>query len=325
MVASVPVRPCPDPDPTRLDTRRPEDCPDPNPERDATGSAAQPGGQRGIPIQAPLTEGRQLLEDPAWNVWFAVGPFTNTADQRHGLDNSTRSNYATFGIDRAIGANVVFGVSANLEKNHTEGFGGTYRVAGEGITAGPHLAYRLSNEWTMDLSATTAWYDNETHVDLMSGSYGSRRYTGALNFSGQYVIDNTFLRPRLNGSFTYSTTDQYDLNGTFFGSEMALPFDAAITRYGDTTAGLEINHAIGRFIPYLDLSARYEYLRANEGLIMSGDLTSVPTLAWTGMVKFGARTLLGGMTFLEIGGGYTSFFQRGLQTWESRIFLSQGF
>jgi hypothetical protein len=324
MVASVPVRPCPDPDFPERDMLRPEDCPDPQ-LRETDDVSAQPGGQRGIPVQAPLTEGRQFLDDPAWNVWFAVGPFTDTADQRHGLDNSTRSNYATFGIDRKLGADVVFGVSANLESNQTEGFGSTYRVTGEGITAGPHLAYRLSDEWTMDLSATTAWYNNQTHVDMMSGSYASRRYTGSLNFSGQYVINNTSFRPRLSGSFTYSSTDPYDLDGSFYGNQMALPFDAAVTRYGDTTTGLEINHAIGRFIPYLDLSVRYEYLRANDGMIMSGDLTAMPTSAWTGMVKFGARTLLGGMTFLEIGGGYTSFFQRQLNTWESRIFLSQGF
>ena len=106
---------------------------------------------------------------------------------------------------------------------------------------------------------------------------------------------------------------------------MALPFDAAVARYGAPQPGWKSIAAIGRFIPYLDLSVRYEYLRANDGMIMSGDLTSMPTSAWTGMVKFGARTLLGGMTFLEIGGGYTSFFQRQLNTWESRIFLSQGF
>jgi hypothetical protein len=115
------------------------------------------------------------------------------------------------------------------------------------------------------------------------------------------------------------------MNGTFGGTAMQLPMDHAKSEYGETTAGLEFSYPFGRFIPYFDASTRYEYLRANDGLILSGDLTMVHTPGWTGMARFGGRLLLGGTTFLEIGGGYLSFFQRGLNAWETRIFLSQGF
>ncbi len=326
------VLPCPDPDPAHHDPRRPIDCPDPQQlamAAGATDTGAQEVGQRPFGGQAPITPGRQFGDEPRWDVWFATGPYGDSFDTRYELDLRSRSEFANVGIDRLFGDNVVFGVNANVERNQTDGFSDTWAVHTDGYTVGPHLGYRFSESWTLDASASAGWFDNTMQLDMLSGTFGSQRYTGALNFNGQYSAGHTNFRPKVGASYTNAPSNAYTLAGASAGGPVALSLAASVVEYGDATAALEITHGFGRsgslFVPYLEMGARYEYLRANGGQMLAGDLTMVTPSPWSGTVRAGARTLISGSTFLELGGGYLSFGQRGLATWETRVFLSQGF
>src|SRR5262249_59394748 len=52
-------------------------------------------------VEAPLTPGREFVEDTLWNVW-ADATYTDTSDRRHGLDIRGHDGPLTAGADLSV-------------------------------------------------------------------------------------------------------------------------------------------------------------------------------------------------------------------------------
>jgi len=78
-------------------------------------------------------------------------------------------------------------------------------------------------------------------------------------------------------------------------------------------------------MPYAEFSAQYEFIRPNDGKIMTNTLTLEPTSPWTETLRLGTRSLVSPTTCLEASVGYLGLGHNGLDVWEGRIYVSHAF
>ena len=72
-------------------------------------------------------------------------------------------------------------------------------------------------------------------------------------------------------------------------------------------------------MPYVRAGGRYAFQQANNGKILSGDLTLVTSSPWSGNIRGGLRTLVSDKMVVDVSGGYLSLGQNGLDIWEGKV------
>jgi outer membrane autotransporter protein len=298
------------------------DCNDPR-QREAVERQSETG------VGAPITPGREFVEESPWNWWFEWRD-TEVSDHRYDLDMSGHSRNMTIGADYRFSAALVAGGNLAFEEGGSEAFDDNMLGDSNGFSIGPYLAWRLSPAWVLDASLGYARTESETRIVVLSGSNTTHRYSAGLTASGEYSWGDTSLRPEATLSYAHFRNEAYELRGTFAGIPIALPVGEDNADSGSLEVTAELNHGFhgsaGRVLmPYAEVGVRYEFLRPNDGDILTGDLTLARPSAWTATGRVGARALVSPTMFIELGGGYLSFGQDGLDAWEARLFISHAF
>jgi hypothetical protein len=287
----------------------------------------------GPATQAPLTAGRdfQLGQTATWNTWLDARYF-NTTDERNDLDIDGNSNAITLGGDRSIGetGDVALGMMLSLLNGRNDGFSGSYSTANDGITVGPYLGYRLSNNWSLDTTLSYGQSNTDLEIAEFNGSFDSAQYMASSTATGQYAIDNTYFRPKFTLSYSYNRSDAYDLSGEFANQTVRWDVDDDTVETAAAESLLEINQLVrlqsGKvLVPYVEAGLRYDIKQPNDGEIVGGDLQTESVSRWTGTLRVGNRFYVSNTTYLEISAGYLSFAQNGLDVWEGRFYLSHLF
>lgn len=267
--------------------------------------------------------------DTDWNVWTeAVG--TRTSDHRYGLDNHGSQSSLNIGVDRAITKDVVAGLSFGPQTADGRGYRGMVRTDLDGFSIGPYAAARLSDNWAATASLSYTHASSDLTIDTLSGQSTLKGYAGSLGLSGQYLVGDWYLRPKL--SLTYSSYDSEanTLHGTIGGAPASLYMDGSRTHLGVAEASIEFSrmYALDNgsyLIPYLELGISNEFNRSNGGRILTGDLTYATPSPWYGSVRAGARMQLSNNVLLEGSLGYLSLGQDNRNVVEGRLRMAIGF
>jgi hypothetical protein len=293
------------------------DCSDPR-------QKAQVSEQQSFGTAAPITPGREFAEPTEWNVW-SDARYSHISDHRWDFDSSGHSGSLTLGADRQLNDDLVVGFSVSVEDNRFLGFGDSWRVESSGYTIGPYLGYRLSSAWTLDASLAAGRLDSDSRIDSLvgtiSGDYTTNRYLATLSARGQYVVDDTNLRPSFTVSYAHYENKSYSMGGSLFGIPLRVAIDGTNYNSGLSEAALEVNRVVKMgndktVVPYAEVSASYLFDLPERAQNQS---------LWNGSLRVGARALVGNLTFVEAGVGYLSIGQKGLDIWEGRLFVSHAF
>ncbi|MEW9838613.1 autotransporter outer membrane beta-barrel domain-containing protein [Mesorhizobium marinum] len=279
--------------------------------------------------EAPLTDGRDLLEPSLWNAWaqpLAVQVF----DERYGLDMETRLAGVTVGLDRRFGDNVVFGATFAMSDTSTDGFDSLFEAGSDGFAFGPYLAIRLSPNWVLDTSLTYGLYDNDLLLAVLEGDYDSQVWTGNVTAYGQYALGEYFVRPKASVTYGHVDTDAYHLKGEVLNVPISVAFPDDSFNFGVAELTAEFSRIYSfengmTVMPYAEFGAVYEFDRPSDGQILTADLDLVTPSAWTGTLRAGARMQLSDTVQVEASGGYLSLGQNDLDIWEGKFLVSFGF
>ncbi|OAZ14163.1 autotransporter outer membrane beta-barrel domain-containing protein [Thalassospira indica] len=294
------------------------------------------GGYTGVTVASitgqsdvPLTPGREFFEEPLWNFWSeARGIYAN--DRRHSLDTTAFSGSFLFGVDREIAEDTVAGVSASFESSSSEGFNNNLETSAYGMSVGPYIAHRLSPEWAIEGSLGYMALHNNLDVLVLEGEYFSHQLSGAAALNGQYRYDNWTFRPRFGISYAETFVEDYDLSGAIAGNPVTVNVGSDHFGYGEAEISGEASKLlflsedlIG--MPYGELGMQYGFVRPNDGEILSGNLTYQDTSPITGTLRAGMRFVYDDSIFFDVGAGYLSIGQNGLDIWEAKARVSFAF
>ncbi|MHA7773156.1 autotransporter outer membrane beta-barrel domain-containing protein [Roseibium sp. M-1] len=279
--------------------------------------------------EVSLTPGRDLIEPTRWNAWSSVTGLI-IDDERYGRNFNTLSGTAAFGADRKLTENLVAGLSVTFETIETDGFNSNLQINTQGFEIGPYVAMRLSQHWAADGSLSYGFSTSQSDISVLNGDYISHEFGTSLSLHGQYALSDVQIRPKATVTFNRVFSDSYDLSGTILNQYVSVPISGNAASLGTLELSTEISRAFdlgnGRLIqPYLEAGAVYEYLRANDGKILDGDLNLVTPSAWSFALRGGATTLLAQNVSLDAKGGYLSLGQNGLDVWEAELRVAIGF
>lgn len=294
------------------------------------------GGYEGITVASlleqsdvPLTPGRDFFSDPLWNFWSETrGVYAQ--DRRHNLDTEGYSGSFLFGVDREIADDTVAGISASFETSGSDGYDGGLETAAYGLSVGPYFAHRLSPQWAIQGSLGYMLLQNDLEVVVLEGNYFSHQLSAAAAINGQYRYEEWFLRPRFGLSYAETFVEDYDLSGTINGTPVTVDIGSDHFGYGSA----EISGEASRYVdlgddllgmPYGELGLHIALDRPNDGKILSGDLRLEDTSPLTGTIRGGMRFFYEDRIAFDVGAGYLSIGQNGLDIWEAKARVSFAF
>lgn len=294
------------------------------------------GGYEGITVASlleqsdvPLTPGRDFFSDPLWNFWSETrGVYAQ--DRRYNLDTEGYSGSFLFGVDREIADDTVAGISASFETSGSDGYDGGLETAAYGLSVGPYFAHRLSPQWAIQGSLGYMLLQNDLEVVVLEGNYFSHQLSAAAAINGQYRYEEWFLRPRFGLSYAETFVEDYDLSGTINGTPVTVDIGSDHFGYGSA----EISGEASRYVdlgddllgmPYGELGLHIALDRPNDGKILSGDLRLEDTSPVTGTIRGGMRFFYEDRIAFDVGAGYLSIGQNGLDIWEAKARVSFAF
>ena len=288
-------------------------------------SAAQPGRS-----EAPITPGRDLLEDTQWNSWVDTS-YSRIRDRRDNQDLDGSGGVVLLGADRRVDDAMVAGMMLSLENSRTDAYGGEQQVDVNGFMVGPYMAYQLSPAWSLYANLNLGHFNQDQQLSTLSGSGDVQRYALTLNAQGQYALDDAvYLRPKLLLSYLHSSSEAYELRGAIDGSAIRLRLPESSYNLGGFQPSLEISRQVeladgSVFVPYAELGVNYAFERPDsEPLLVAGSGADDPS-RFSGLMRLGARTLIGESSMLDFNSSYQSLGTPGLDVWEAELLFSHAF
>ena len=275
----------------------------------------------------PITPGRELLDDTQWNSWVDTS-YMRIRDRRDNQDVDGTGGVLLLGTDRRVGDAMVAGMMVSLENSRTDAYGGEQQIDVNGFMVGPYMAYQLTPVWSLYANFNIGQFNQDQELSTLSGSGDLQRYALTLNAEGQYAVDEVYLRPKILLSYLHSNNEAYELAGAIEGQaiHLRLPEDSYNT--GSLQPSLEVSRQINFnngsvFVPYAEVGISYAFERPDAPeLYLTG--TDEPS-RFSGMMRLGARTLVGESSMLDFNSSYQSIGTPGLDVWEAEVLFSHGF
>ena len=308
---------------------RPEDAAQPRPLDCRELATAETPAQLSS-ASPPLTEGREFAGDATWNLW-ADANYIGVSDRRHGLDLDGNTGGLTVGMDRRMSDKSVLGFTFGIENSSTHGFDNDWQLKSDGFTIGAYTSYLMSKHWVFDASFNYSRVDNRQRIVILNGDASSNIYSLSLDATGQYALsEDTLARPKLSVTYGHNSTGSYLMQGALLGRRLQVELPGVSYNFGTAEASTEFNHTFrttggALVMPFAEIAVRYEFERANDGVIVTGDLTPVRVSPWAGGVRLGVRALVSRATMFETRVSYLSIGQKDLNVWEARLMLSHSF
>jgi hypothetical protein len=275
----------------------------------------------------PLTPGRDLLDDTPWNSWVDTS-YTRIRDRRDNQDLDGSGGVVLLGADRRVDDAMVAGIMLSLENSRTDAYGGEQQVDVNGFMVGPYMSYQFSPAWSLYASFNLGHFNQDQQLSTLSGSGDVQRYALTLNAEGQYALDEVYLRPKVLLSYLHSNNEAYELAGAIEGAAISLQLPEDSYNSGGLQPSLELSRPFtlsnGRvFVPYVEAGVNYAFERPDAS---ESYLTELDELSrFSGMLRLGARTVLGESSMLDFNSSYQSIGTPGLDVWQAEMLFSHGF
>ncbi|MBM3115173.1 autotransporter outer membrane beta-barrel domain-containing protein [Jeongeupia naejangsanensis] len=277
----------------------------------------------------PPTPGREVDASSGWNVWVDNN-YTDISDRRYGFDLDGSSYGLTLGADRLLDNGLIVGGMLGMQNSRSKQFDGDMQLKSNGYNLGPYVAYPYAENWVADASVTFGQNNNEQRILMFSGDYTTTTWGFSLNNTGQFRYDDVYLRPRMSLYYGHTRSASYQMQGWLKDRQWVFDNDGSSANYGYVEFGSEFNRTFEsdngmRWMPYADVALKYEFERANDGMILTGNLSYAEASPWSGSTHAGVRMMWSNATMLEASVGYESLGQGDLDIWSGRLYLSHGF
>ena len=278
---------------------------------------------------APITAGRDLVEETLWNAWVDTH-YTSTTDHRNGLDTTGNAGVIVMGADRRVASDLVAGFQLSLETASSKGFEGEMTSDSNGFMISPYMAYQVSPEWSLYGALGLGQSNIDNRILSLNGSYEVQRYSATLNAQGQYPLGSAFVRPKFTLSYMHNNADAYNLGGSILGTPINLRMPKNSYDFGTLESSVEINRVFrfdngSALMPYAEIGISYDFERPDSGRYLDGDLVYRDSSPWIGMTRLGIRSLVDRTTLVEFAASYLSLGTNDLAIWDLRLFLSHSF
>jgi outer membrane autotransporter protein len=279
--------------------------------------------------ELPLTAGRELVEESNWNVWVD-GSATRLRDSRDGMDARGHTGALSMGLDRVVNDDLVAGIQMSVLRADSKSFGDTLQTEAASYSVGPYVSYSLSRNWLLYGAIGLGRQTVDTQIVSLSSTSSANQYSLNLQAEGQYAIGAALARPKVQLSHTYSEGDAYQLKGTILNTPLIIDMRKEAFNYGVVQGSVELNRTFdlgnGRVVmPFIEAGIYYEYTRPNSGRRLTGDLTYANSSPWGGVLRGGARSLLGKSTMASLDIANQTVGVNDLSIWEVRLLVSHAF
>jgi hypothetical protein len=302
---------------------------------DGPGQAGQlsdcytPAPEKVQPAELPLTAGRELVEKSDWNVWVD-GSASRLRDTRDGMDTRGNTGSVSLGIDRVVNDDLVAGLQMSVSRAKSNSFDDAMQSDTTTYSVGPYLSYSLSDNWLLYGSLGFGKQTVDKQLLIFSGSSDAVQYSLSLQTEGQYAFDSVIVRPKVQLSHTYNEGDTYQLKGVLLNTPLTLNMTNQSFNYGVAQTSVEINRTFDlgnkrMIMPFIEAGVYYEYARPGSGKHLTGDLTFASTSPWGGVVRAGARSLIGNSTMASFDLANQTVGINDLNIWEVRLLISHSF
>jgi len=279
--------------------------------------------------ELPLTPGRELVAKSEWNIWMD-GSATRLRDTRDGMDTHGNSSSFSLGIDRVVNDDLVAGLQLSVSRGKSSSFGDTLRTDATGYSIGPYISYSFSPNWLLYGALGFGRQTTDTQLVSLSGTSDSEQYSLSLQAEGQYALGSVFIRPKVQLSQTHNAGDSYQLKGVILNTPLTLNMRKESFNYGVVQGSVELNRTfdLGNnrvVMPFVEAGIYYEYLRPNSGQHLTGDLTYADSSPWGGVLRLGARSLIGNATMASLDIANQTIGVTDVNIWEARLLISHSF
>jgi hypothetical protein len=279
--------------------------------------------------ELPLTAGRELVEKSEWNIWVD-GSASRLRDTRDGMDARGNTGALSMGLDRVVNDDLVAGLQLSVLRADSRSFGDTLQTDASSYSIGPYLSYSLAPNWLLYGAVGLGRQTVDTQIVSLSGRSSANQYSLNLQTEGQYAIGAGFARPKVQLSHTYSEGDTYQLKGSILNTPLTINMRKEGFNYGVAQGSVEFNQTFDLggerlVMPFIEAGVYYEYARPDSGRRLTGNLTYANSSPWGGVVRGGARALLGKATLASLDVANQSVGINDLSIWEVRLLVSHAF
>lgn len=279
--------------------------------------------------EVPLTEGRELIQAQAWNVW-ANSNNLSISDQRNNTDVRGNTYSISMGIDRLINNDFVAGMQVSGVRTLSNAFQGALNSNSSSYLIGPYASFRLSRAWSVYGAFGIGQQITTTQILSLNGTSKAMQYNFALQAEGQYAItEDVAVRPKIQVSETQVNGSNYALNGVIANTAVSLNMTNDAYKFGIIQPSLELNKLIpygsSYIMPYVEAGAFYQYARPQGGQILTSNLTYVDTSPWGGIARVGIRAPVSKATMAKLEFSYQSIGMSNVNIWGLQAFLSHSF
>lgn len=276
-----------------------------------------------------ITEGREFTPQSLWNTW-ADGYYFDVTDHRYNLDLNGRESLLVIGADKLVENNIAIGLLLSFQNAHSTNFGGNWIVNSHATTVGPYFAYQITPRWVINTSLGYGYTKNNLDVGIIDGNYIAQSYSLEVDLGGQYNYGAINLRYKPTLYYSYIHNKAYALTGATPIRSFSIPVASDNFALGLVSMLFEVNKNfnLNKFKviqPFAEIGVNYQYLRPNNGQILTGNLLLVTTSAWSGMARLGVRIQMNKSLYIETNAAYLSIGHPDLNIWQGRMYLSYSF
>ena len=233
------------------------------------GGGFAPGGGDGGSITPSGGTGKSGGSAATANGVWIQGLWSNIDKSKSGLELNGNVYNALAGIDHRFENDVVVGMAFGYERTDLNVKFNSGSLESNGITVAPYMGFKVTPNWSVDLSVgyTRLDYDTTNGLNGTSGSFNADRYFGAANLVGAYASGNWRFQPRTTLSYSREDQDGYtESNGSQVESDTLL--------LGRLAAGSKVGYAFENFLPYAKLMGEWDFKRAGSVTTANGEVVS---------------------------------------------------
>jgi outer membrane autotransporter protein len=279
--------------------------------------------------QLPMTAGRELVEKSQWNVWVD-GSATRSRDTRDGMDTRGNSSSFSMGVDRVVNDDLVAGLQMSVSQAKSSSFDDAMQNDSTSYSVGPYVSYSLADNWLLYGSLGFGKQSVDKQLLNFSGTSDSIQYSLSLQTEGQYAFGSAFIRPKAQLSYTHNEGDAYQLKGVILNRPLTVNMRNQSFNYGVVQTSVELNQTFDlgsnrMVMPFVEAGVYYEYARPGSGQHLTSDLSYADSSPWGGVVRAGARSLIGKSTMASFDVANQTVGVNDVNIWEVRLLISHSF
>lgn len=269
---------------------------------------------------APLTPGRDLVEDSLWNAWVDLNQLSST-NRRGVAEISERAGTLSLGLDRKVGTATVVGLMLSISDQRNDSLWGQASSEQDGWLLGPYASVGLGQSWTLFGSALFGRIRQDQQLLSLSGTNTASQVSLTLNAQGNYpVSERTVLRPRLGINYLRQDPNDFYLTGPILGLPARVLVQGRSQDTGQIMGSIELNSSVytghqALAVAFLEAGVINNYLKS--------DVPQDPR--WQGLMRVGLRVLVGKNVQVDLSVGSQSVGVSDLSIWDAGLLASYAF